>query len=269
MAGQSKASKRAYRLRKKAADGKPLSAEEQSFLDGYTPGKAGRPKAGARVRTEDHAPGAPGDAAHVVDGPGDPGGDDDGVAPEFGTPAGETPAPDAPPVRPRSEKSAGAKGGKGDWRSKYRPGAASGEREATCLEAAALWVLMLKKMNASIRENGGTPIIADDAIDGTLSSCIVLTVDKLLPADFSVGPEVQAAVASTTITAQAWWTARGARRAKSSKAAGSAYVNPTTTEADAKPPTPATDGGDRVALAIVRGPKFSPPPDLSNPAIVF
>lgn len=153
---------------------------------------------------------------------------------------------------PRTQRAAGESGGK-DWRSKYRAGAADGGREATCLELAELWKLCLTKANESIVRNGGTPMVPDDVIAGRLGNCIVLAVDRILPADLEVTPELQVSVASTVVTGQAWWWSRkakasGAARSTSAKQ-GAQYVNP-----DPPPPTqdPAPDKSPP-KMSIVRG----------------
>lgn len=226
--------KEANRIRGRVKRG-TASDDEKAWLAGYKPGKRGRPAKG-EVRESVADDDSPGPSGTETERP--------PIAPEFEFKA-EAPAPEAPRVGPRTERS-GSK--KSDWRAKYRAGAAQGEREATCLQLAELWKHGLKKMNASIVAHGGQPVIPDDVIDGPLGNCIVLTVDKFMPADFSVGPEVEAAVASSVVIGQAWWARRQAHRAPPRPTKQeAAYVNPDI----ANEPSP---GPSATVLSLVRTP---------------
>ncbi len=252
--------RKAYRLNKKVRSGKDLSSDERAFLDSYTPAPRG-PKPGSRARTDDAAPGAPADAPVVDDGP--------DVAPEFRVET-EVPAPETPTVKPRAQDRAGGAGkGKaragGDWRAKYREGAADGEREATCIQLAMLWAGGLTKMNESIVRNGGTPAFPDYMIAetspggitalGPIGKCLVLSVDKLLPADLTIGPELEAAAVSSVITTQAWWVSRRAKLKRDTRTAAeraaAAWVNPAPPKVEPDPePEPERSGGNGTSKVV-------------------
>lgn len=227
---------KATRLRRKVKQGSATDGEKRWLAD-YVPGKPGRRGKLKSVPLEAKPePTAPKEPALETD-------TRPPVAPEFQV-EGETPAPDAPRVTPRTDGKKGT--ASGNWRDKYRAGAAAGEREATCVQLADLWKHALKKLNASIVMNGGAPAIPDELIDGPLGNCIVLTVDKLVPADFAVGPEVEAALCSSVVTCQAWWLSRKAKEKPKASKAEAAYVR-------ADPPaTPANDPSPAVPMAIVR-----------------
>lgn len=233
--------KEAKRIRAKMKRG-GTTDEENEWLAAYKPGPRGRAAAKA-TREVDAPPGSPVDSPHI---------DEPSVAAEFGPAAGETPAPDAPPVRPRFEGRKNTKGGASNWRDAYRAGASAGEREGTCVQLAALWQHALKKANATIVANGGIPAIPDDVIDGPLGKCLVLTVDKFLPADFSVGPEVESSIASSVIIGQAWWLARKAKQSPAADVRRAAeYTNPKAPEATGVPAPATQDDFEERRLAIV------------------
>jgi hypothetical protein len=238
------AKKKASKLRAKVRAGVELTDAEKAHLDAH-PAKPGlgRPPKAAKLEV-DGPPGAPADSAAPELDLGDA-----DVAPEFATPAGETPAPETPRIKPR--QGAARSGGKtGSWRDKYRAGQADGEREATCLEIAELWKVMMHKANTSIVANGGVPAVATEMIDGPLLKMAVLTVDKLLPSDFTIGPEVQVVGASSVTTAQCWWQARKVKRGQATSRTERAYVNP-----DPTPTEERAEGTNGTALSIVRAPQ--------------
>lgn len=244
-------SKRAWRLRDRLKAGKTLTADEQAFMDGYTPKTAGRKPKAERVSV-DGPPGAPRDAEASAPDP-------DSVAPEFQV-DGQAPAPDAPRVKPRADKrsSSGGKASPSDWRAKYRPGGAAGGREGTCVEVATAWRKALLKANAAIRANGVRPAFADEFIEDTIYPCMVLTVDRVLPSEFEIGPEIQAAVVTSATTGQLLWSSRKAKQREAAsertRRAQAAYVNPEAAkpEADPAPPegTKPTNGHGSHALAV-------------------
>lgn len=274
--------KKAYRLNKRLKEGGTLTAEQQAWLDGYNP-RVGRPPASEAAEADASGPSAVGDQRPPV-------------APEFeaASSAEDTmpPAPDTPPVRPRGDKSK-AKKGSGDWRSKYRAGAADGERESTCVQAAVAWGKFLVAANASIEKNGGTPMIpsahilrdgGESVALGPIGQCLVLAADAMIPSDFAVGPEIEAAAVSTIIITHAWWKSRTTKTKESAKdrAAkkwGAAYVNPEVkhedirakpAEAEPAPAPPAGDGHVDEPTAIVkRGGNGRGAVNPIDPKIVF
>lgn len=187
---------------------------------------------------------------------------DDGaeVAPEFQAPPEATPpAPDVPRARPRESKA--SKPGKTDWRAKYREGAADGERETMCVQIAAMWIGVLHKANAATVAAGGTPWIPSDLLAestdqglklGPLGKSLVLATDKLVPADFTIGPEVVAGAVSGAIVIQSWWTSRKAKAKAPPQRdpyhAAPVEPPPAPPADSAAAPVAASDGGGRAPI---------------------
>lgn len=244
--GTSSDAKRAYRLRLKVKAGTATDAD-RSWLEGYVPRKNGRKTNAEREAAAAELEHDPAQVelplmGEVVEDP--------EVAPEFGAATHDTPAPETPRVTPRGGPRPA--GGAGGWREKYRPGAADGEREATCLQAAGWWLDCLMKMNAGIVAMGATPAF-DDATLLAMKPCFVLTVDKLLPDDLVVGPEIQVAVASTVVTSQAWWLHRRATAGAAQKRA-TRHATPDPTPPPSSPPVAEEVERDPRRLSIVRAP---------------
>lgn len=108
--------------------------------------------------------------------------------------------------------------GKSGWQNKYKFD--TGEnREEACLELSALWVKGLKRLNADIRDLGGTPLVKDALIETLLKDAMVLTCDKFLPEDLSLDPVIMSAVGTTFVSGQRVYQGRTAK-AKALKADG-------------------------------------------------
>lgn len=88
----------------------------------------------------------------------------------------------------------------GNWRLKYSATFEGGSdpREIACAWLGKWWYFALKEMVASIKEAGLEPWFDPDTLHGS----IVLTMDKLLPAEFELTPEVIAGVGTTAIAGQ-------------------------------------------------------------------
>jgi len=89
---------------------------------------------------------------------------------------------------------------KGDWRAQY--GSEQMTREQACTMGAKLWVSGLKKMNAQIRDMEKKPFLDDKFLDDEIYNACVLTVDKILPGDLEITPQVTAAAGTTVVLAQ-------------------------------------------------------------------
>ncbi len=164
-------------------------------------------------------------------------------------PAGQPPPP--PPPRPAPEPPPVVvlpKTG-GDWRGRYRTQAG---REGVCREVAGAYCGFLKKLVAYIESTGTTPVMDAGTIDSAIFPAAVLTVDKFLPADFEMGPEVEVAIGSGVIIGQAALTARK-QKATQKKVPGKVIPfsqpapepAPAAPAAEEPPPMPADDGGER------------------------
>lgn len=118
------------------------------------------------------------------------------------------PPPPAPPPRTASAPTGSSKGGK--WQDKYHERMAMGDegasdpREIACAWIGKYWWLALAQMEARIRQVGEDPWVDIQA----LKAPIVLTLDKVLPADFELTPEVIAGVGSSAIICQRFLNAK-------------------------------------------------------------
>lgn len=240
--------RRAAKLRSTIKAGGQIDDADRAWLDEYKPSRGGRKASGT-------PPGAPPDAA-AFEPPAE-------VAAEFQAPEeAMPPAPETPRVRPRDADRKGKAAGKTDWRSKYREGSAEGEREATCLQAAGLWIAGILRMNAAIVAAGKEPMIPSALIAeireggalalGPIGKAAVLCADKIIPADLAIGPEPLVIGASTLVAGQAWWVTRKVK--PKAKAARSPEVE---TRAADPEPAPAPNGSNGAStsapiVAIVR-----------------
>lgn len=120
------------------------------------------------------------------------------------------PSTPKPPPGPLP-KDAPAMGG-ADWRKKYF--GATESREEQCQFVAGYWLKGLLRMNADIRELGGTPIVPDGLAIEMLLPAMVLTVDKFAPDDLDVDPVVVSAIGSSVITGQRVYQGRTAAAKK-------------------------------------------------------
>lgn len=199
--------KKASRLRAKAEKGGLSSEERQELeaLDSLPRSKGGRPR-GATKRNDDSDAEAP---PAVAEPTGDQGQETE--------PARHEPPPPPPTVEVIPSKTKG-----GDWRNRYREEAVG--REAACVQMAALYCGILKRMSKYISDSGVTPIMGDAEIDSAVFGAAVLTADKLLP-DVDFGPEVQLALGSGLVMSQAMYVAMKKRRVKGSTG-GPAWAAP-------------------------------------------
>jgi hypothetical protein len=113
----------------------------------------------------------------------------------------------APPPPPRVEVAL-----KGSWRDRYRQGTG---REGACREIASAYCGLLERAARYVESAGSRPIFDAEAIQKTIFPAAVLTADKLLPADFELGPEIELTIYSGTILGQAMMVARRQKRAAS------------------------------------------------------
>jgi hypothetical protein len=137
-----------------------------------------------------------------------------------------------------------------DWRDKYRRGAG---REGACVELAGLWCSLLKKASAFIESTGARPILSPAQVDEIIHPAAVLTADRLLPAEFELGPEAELVIGSSMLLGQAAVVATRSRardkvpRGTSSQGgAGMRPESPAATEKSADAgPNPAPGNGAR------------------------
>lgn len=116
-------------------------------------------------------------------------------------PAGFEPPTEAPPKveAPRGKHT-------GDWRAKYRSSATGGadDREATCVLAAQLMVVVpLKKATKYIIDGGSRPAFDDAFIDGPIRNLAVIVVDKYMPDGVALSPEMELGALGGTVLGQA------------------------------------------------------------------
>lgn len=195
--------RRKYLIRKRTADTltKPEATELTAIL-----AEIGEPRAG-RGR-----PAEPQVVGQEVDSEADSSQDDPAITSEGAgdSPPAESSAPPpppkvaAPPPPPRVEVAL-----KGSWRDRYRQGTG---REGACREIAAAYCGLLERAARYVESAGSRPVFDAEAIQKTIFPAAVLTADKLLPADFELGPEIELTIYSGTILGQAMLVARRQKR---------------------------------------------------------
>jgi hypothetical protein len=108
----------------------------------------------------------------------------------------------APPPRVRTEAEdapRGKDGSTGDWREKYKRGAAgASSREVTVTKIAEQWRNVLSAMTQGMVAAGITPLV--DPAD--LYPSIVLVVDEILPAHVELTPKMIAVGGTTALVVQ-------------------------------------------------------------------
>lgn len=218
-------------IRKRLRAGKAISKADRLFLDEWDKTRSSH---GPQPDPIDSNAGAP------VDPPESPQAASPGVDP--GAPAAEAvPSPEPPPriLPSRGERASG-----GDWRDQYR--IQSEGREAACLQVAELWIAGLKRLNRYTIESGRTPVIGDEQIVEWLKPAMVLTCDKILPANFDVSPPVLAACGTTAIMVQAAVAkVRGPVTSDDAPPAGSPTPPNYVRAPEPTPPTPPPANGSR------------------------
>ena len=124
------------------------------------------------------------------------------------------PADAAPPPPPPPPAVLGSGSGSADWRDKYKPESIG--REALCEQAADLYLMIIRKLNAYIEAHDGKPWCSDEVIATALRPAAVMTADSLLPDNFSMEPYHTVVIGTSVAVTQA---ALAARKSKGSKTA--------------------------------------------------
>lgn len=115
--------------------------------------------------------------------------------------------PPAPPPR-----ILGAGLGGGDWRDKYQAG--SNDREALCVQGATVWCNLLRGMVADIQAADQKSFFSVEDVNKVIYPAAVLTVDKLMPDDFTMSPEITLAFGSSAIIGQRFMAGRSIAKKK-------------------------------------------------------
>lgn len=236
--------KKLSRIRKRERLGGEVTAEERALLDAHPKRAPGRP-------TVEEVAARP----EVIEERDDePIGDQ--VAPGEDPPRPPLAAP--PPVR------AVGKGGKDDWRAKYKTGVG---REGACSEFAGAMVLAMKSVAKWIAADGGRPLFDDAFLDGTYFNCAVLTADKLLPADFDLSPEVECVALSSALLGQAAFRKlKAGKGGRLAKLVSIPRPEPKIPTVDAPIPTvPDRPTENTVILPEVVAPSAAPEPFIVRP----
>lgn len=194
---------RASALRKKKAEGNELTIDEAKELAEWDARKNPRMGRTPKYAKQKKVTVKEGDAPAKVDKV------ESGELPSSGLdqtrePTQKPPTPSqvqdalTPPKPPEVITPKGTVGG--DWRAKY--GGDQMSREQACTMGAKLWVKALCKMNEQIREAERKPFLDDEFLKEDIYNACVLTIDALLPPDFSVTPQVTAAAGTTVVLTQ-------------------------------------------------------------------
>jgi hypothetical protein len=282
---------RAHYLRGKAKAGKPLSDDERAWLAAYD----ARPHGNVKEWPQG-AEGAPAATAPPADGVAS-----DPVAPAAGAdvesaakvspsiPSVESapalpptppiarvlpPRPEGLPTPPRVERGERPATGRKRWQDGYAGflGAEGGDgREGACVYVAGLWHGALKQIKESLVEAEIEPIIDPDA----LVPAMVLVVDKILPPEFALTPEVVACGGSSALLVQRLLKRETIKRARDAKELASKRSRPvqlTSVPAEPEPesrrelqPIPPTPERAPVAPPVAPAPVTEPTPILVAP----
>lgn len=215
-------STRVSRIRKRVLDGKPITDDEKAMVarwNAQKTNKGPKPKSIDTIQTSKDGETDMGetetgeeetDGAKHKDEP-SKSQDVHKKEPETlkSSPGMGKPVPSAPPFLK-------VKTSKGDWREKYRGSASSDSREQTCVQVANQWQQLLVKMARDIKklEPDSKVWFDETEIREGLYAPMVLTVDKLLPDGFEVGPEVTATVGTSAVVVQRWLVGRRAAKKK-------------------------------------------------------
>lgn len=204
--------KKAYRLRRRVAEGRDLSPEDTEWLAEYdrTKRKSGR-KVGqtkAALAAAREKSGDDGESSSTIEPPGKEPSEKEQAEPPRDSPTVESVPPPPPPPTPILDRPVVSTGRAvvKDWRTKYI-GVQMG-REQTCTLVGSIWRSTLKGMVGEIESRGSKPWLFGREFfdDQETVGVFVLAVDNLLPPDFDAKPELVAAATSSVVVTQRFLT---------------------------------------------------------------
>lgn len=165
------------------------------------------------------------------------------------------PTPPPPRVGGGPSAAGGRKSTSGRWQDGYQYGQGDTQgREATCRYVGALWVGALEVVVQQLKDVGVEPMFKPAELTGA----IVLTVDKMLPPEVELTPEIVAAVGTSTILVQRLVHAKAIKAHQDKQKARASGVRPVVDVMATEAPGPATPPEARP----------EPPPISTEPAVV-